>query len=231
MSGWGRRLRRCAAIGVGVVVTGGTAESSWGISPSDVSADGRFVAFVKDGDGVVEGDANGALDLFVRDRATGATEGVGFNEAGELVGANGGTISDDGRLVAFVASDGILAEDTNGLPDAFLRDRETGTTVLLTRGADGGQSNGLTGVPQISGDGRFVAYQSAASNLVEGDANGSTDVFLYDVQAAARGGRATLPRSRPTAASSPLPRPPGTSIRRRTPSAARCSSGIAPPRR
>jgi Tol biopolymer transport system component len=201
MSGWGRRLRRCAAIGLGVVaaalvgvsvaeagisrfVAGGTAESSWGISPSDVSADGRFVAFVKDGDGVVEGDANGALDLFVRDRATGATEGVGYNEAGELVGANGGTISDDGRLVAFVASDGILAEDTNGLPDAFLRDRETGTTVLLTRGADGGSSNGLTGVPQISGDGRFVAYESDASNLVEGDANGSTDVFLYDLQSA-----------------------------------------------
>jgi hypothetical protein len=50
-------------------VAGGTANSSYGISPSDVSADGRFVAFTKDGDGVVDGDTNGAIDLFVRDRA------------------------------------------------------------------------------------------------------------------------------------------------------------------
>src|SRR5512132_2178440 len=63
-------------------VAGGTADSSYGISPSDVSADGRFVAFTKDGDGVVDGDTNGAIDLFVRDRADRSTEGIGFNEEG-----------------------------------------------------------------------------------------------------------------------------------------------------
>jgi Tol biopolymer transport system component len=161
-------------------VAGGTANSSYGISPSDVSADGRFVAFTKDGDGVVDGDTNGAIDLFVRDRADESTEGIGVNEQGELVGAYGGTVSDNGRLVAFVAPDGILAEDTNGLSDVFLR--ESGTTTLVTRGVGGGPADGQAGVPQISGDGGFVAFESQATNLVAGDTNGSSDVFLYDVE-------------------------------------------------
>ena len=160
-------------------VAGGTADSSYGIAPSDVSADGRFVAFTKDGDGVVDGDTNGAIDLFVRDRADGSTEGMGVNEQGELVGANGGTISDNGRLVAFVAADGILSGDTNGFSDVFMRDRGDGTTTLVTPGADG-----QSGVPQISGDGRFVAFESQASNLVAGDTNGSADIFLYDAEEA-----------------------------------------------
>jgi Tol biopolymer transport system component len=171
-----------AQAGISRFVAGGSADSSYGIMPTDVSADGRFVAFAKDGDGVVEGDSNGAIDLFVRDRSTGATEGIGVNEQGELVGAFGGTVSDDGRFVAFVASDGILADDTNGFSDVFLRDREAGTTILVTRGAEGSAANGQPGVPQISGDGRFVAYESQASNLVAGDTNESGDVFLYDVQ-------------------------------------------------
>ena len=160
-------------------VASGTADSRYGIQPTDVSADGRFVAYTKDGDGVVDGDTNGAIDLFVRDRADGSTEGIGFNEQGELVGANGGTISDNGRLVAFVAPDGILAGDTNGFSDIFLRDRGDGTTTLVTSGADG-----QSGIPQISGDGRFVAFESQASNLVAGHTNGSADVFLYDVEEA-----------------------------------------------
>src|SRR4029453_3507008 len=158
-------------------VAGGTADSSYGIAPSDVSADGRVVAFTKDGDGVVDGDTNGAIDLFVRDRAEGSTEGIGVNERGDLVGANGGTISDNGRLVAFVAPDGIIAADTNGFGDVFLRERVDGTTTLVTPGADG-----QSGVPQISGDGRFVAFESQAPNLVAGDTNGSADVFLYDAE-------------------------------------------------
>lgn len=162
---------------------GGTSDSTYGLYPTDVSAEGRFVVFTKDGDGVVDADQNGALDVFVRDRVTGTTEGIGVNAHGELVGAYGGTISDDGRLVAFLASDGIVDEDTNGYADVFLRDRESGTTILLTRGVDGSPTNGETGMPQISGDGRFVTYESDASNLAAGDANGSRDVFLYDVTA------------------------------------------------
>ena len=195
------RLRRATGIAFGVAAVvlavapiahgaisrfepGGTAEASYGITPTDVSADGRYVAFVTDSDGAIEDDANGAIDLFVRDRESGSTDGIGRNEYGQLVGAYGGTISDDGRYVAFLAADGILGDDANGYPDVFLRDRQTDTTVLLTRGVDGA-ADGQSGVPQISGDGRFVAYESQASNLVAGDANGASDVFVYDVAAGA----------------------------------------------
>jgi len=163
---------------------GGTAEATYGISPTDVSADGRFVAFATDSDGAIEDDANGAIDLFVRDRETGSTDGIGRNEYGQLVGAYGGTISDDGRYVAFLAADGILSDDANGHADVFLRDRQTDTTIILTRGVDG-PADGQSGMPQISGDGRFVAYESQASNLVAGDGNGASDVFVYDVAAEA----------------------------------------------
>jgi Tol biopolymer transport system component len=173
-----------AQAGISRFVAGGTADSSYGIYPSDVSSDGRFLLWVQDGDGVVEADMNGALDLYVRDRVSGETEGIGVNEAGELVGANGGTISADGRLVAFAAGDGILGSDGNGLVDVFLRDRQSGSTVLVSRAADGGAANGqVDGAPQISADGRFIAYESQASNLVAGDSNDTGDVFLYDVHA------------------------------------------------
>jgi Tol biopolymer transport system component len=195
------RLRRATAIvfGVAAVVLavapvasaaisrfepGGTAEATYGVSPTDVSADGRYVAFATDSDGAIEDDANGAIDLFVRDREAGSTDGIGRDEYGQLVGAYGGTISDDGRYVAFLAADGILTEDANGYADVFLRDRQTDATVLLSGGVDG-PSNGQSRVPQISADGRFVAYESEASNLVAGDANAASDVFVYDVAAGA----------------------------------------------
>src|SRR5262245_15697043 len=110
MSGGGGRLRRgatttvvvaatalvvgsAAQAGISRFVAGGTADSTYGIAPADVSADGRFVAFTKDGDGVVPEDRNGAIDLYVHDRVTGETEGIGVNAQGELVGAYGGTVS------------------------------------------------------------------------------------------------------------------------------------------
>jgi hypothetical protein len=193
------RLRRATAVIFGIAAAvlalapiadaaisrfepGGTAEATYGISPTDVSADGRYVAFVTDSDGAIEDDTNGAIDLFVRDRETGSTDGIGRNEYGQLVGAYGGTISDDGRYVAFLAADGILTEDANGYTDVFLRDRQTDEIVLLTRGLDGA-ANGQSGVPQISGNGRFVAYESQASNLVAGDTNDAGDVFVYDTVA------------------------------------------------
>src|SRR5690606_3796388 len=88
------------------------------------------------------------------------------------------SISGDGRFVAFESyAANLVGSDTNGTAlDVFVHDRNTGTTTLLTAGADGYSSS-----PSISGDGRFVAFESYATNLVASDPNGAIpDIFLHD---------------------------------------------------
>src|SRR5439155_1747545 len=71
--------------------------------------------------------------------------------------------------------------DTNGVSDVFLRDRAAGTTVRVSVASDGSQANGESDSAAMSADGRFVAFRSAASNLVKGDTNGLPDIFVYEV--------------------------------------------------
>ena len=96
-------------------------------------------------------------------------------------------ISADGRFVAFnsAASD-LVANDTNGTDDVFVRDLQLGTTTLVSinrfgTGSGNGPSGGPGGGPVISADGRFVAFRSFASDLVPNDTNGTTDVFVRPV--------------------------------------------------
>src|SRR5205809_7953833 len=82
--------------------------------------------------------------------------------------------------------------------DVFVHDRQTGTTERVSVASDGAQGNGSSGLlsfafpPALSADGRFVAFVSFATNLVAGDTNGATDVFVHDRQTGAteRGGGA-----------------------------------------
>ena len=96
-------------------------------------------------------------------------------------------VSADGRFVAFASfSDNLIPGDTNGAADIFVRDRLTGTTERVSVSSTGAQANGDSGIvngmggPSISADGRFVAFDSQASNLVKGDTNGAIDVFVRD---------------------------------------------------
>jgi uncharacterized repeat protein (TIGR01451 family) len=97
------------------------------------------------------------------------------------------SVSADGRFVAFASlSDNLVPGDTNGKSDIFVRDRVTGATERVSvssagrqGNADGGLLNGMAG-PSISADGRFVVFDSEASNLVKRDTNGTSDVFLHD---------------------------------------------------
>ncbi|MDQ3930802.1 MAG: S-layer homology domain-containing protein, partial [Chloroflexota bacterium] len=92
-------------------------------------------------------------------------------------------VSADGRFVAFYSfASNLVPGDTNGHPDIFLRDRQAGTTTLVSHGYDGSPADQLSTYPSISADGNFVAYQSAATNLVPGDTNSTTDVFIYNRQ-------------------------------------------------
>src|SRR5581483_4479049 len=148
-----------------------------------VSADGRVVAFASAASAMVPGDTNGASDVFAFDRETGATERVSVGPAG----AQGDrasvapALSADGRFVAF-ASDAtdLVPGDTNQRSDVFVRDRRLGTTIRVSVGS-GGQADRPSATPQVSADGRFVAFQSAADDLVPGDTNSAPDIFVHDL--------------------------------------------------
>jgi Tol biopolymer transport system component len=97
-------------------------------------------------------------------------------------------LSADGRWLAFISSadnllDGNPTNDTNGQPDAFLLDLQTGTISLVSDQQDGGAANGPTTEVDVSSDGRYVAFVSEATNLLPDDANGAaSDVFVLDTQ-------------------------------------------------
>ncbi len=95
--------------------------------------------------------------------------------------SQGPAISADGRWITYWSSAANLVEgDTNQEDDVFLYDRDTGTTRRVSVRSDGGQGSGVSEVPAISADGRWITYWSFAPNLVSGDTNEVADVFLYD---------------------------------------------------
>jgi uncharacterized repeat protein (TIGR01451 family) len=154
-----------------------------------VSADGRFVAFVSLSDNLVAGDTNGAADVFVRDRLTGATERASVSSAGAQANGNSGllngmggpSISADGRFVAFDSeASNLVKGDTNGAIDVFVRDRLSGTTERVSVASNGTQGNGDSTHAAISGDGSRVAFGSFAATLVQPDTNFASDVFVHD---------------------------------------------------
>ena len=152
-----------------------------------VSADGRYVAYTSDNTLIVPQDGNGSSDVFRFDRQTNTTVAVSVGVGGLPAGGTSQTpaISDDGNLVAFVsqAGDTIVPENTGSGRQVYLRDIAAGTTERISKAADGGPADGEAYGPSISGDGRYVAFESAATNLVAGDSNAYPDVFRRDRQA------------------------------------------------
>ncbi|MBL8774524.1 MAG: hypothetical protein JNK12_01280 [Acidimicrobiales bacterium] len=150
----------------------------------DISADGRFVVFTSRAADLVAGDTNETEDVYLRDRLLGTTERISVDSA--EVGANGAStspaISDDGRLVVFHSlASNLVASDTNGAFDIFLRDRQAGTTVKLSSGFQifiNPHANGSSTNADISGNGTVVAFESDASNIISGDGNGVRDIFV-----------------------------------------------------
>jgi Tol biopolymer transport system component len=144
-----------------------------------ISADGRFVAFTSLASNLVPGDSNGATDVFVRDRLTGATERVSVDSHGQQGNAASGSttsagvaVSSDGRLVAFTSTaSNLVAGDSNSATDVFVRDRLAATTARVSVATDGTQANDASTDPAVSGDGTLVVFFSAASNLVARDSN------------------------------------------------------------
>jgi Tol biopolymer transport system component len=169
------------------IATGG-AQASSGSSSASISSDGRFVAFESDAQDLVAGDTNGTWDVFVHDRQTGTTRRASVATGGAEGDSHsrGPSISPDGRFVGFTsAASSLVAGDTNGADDVFVRDLENGTTVRVSVATGAAQSSGPGGDPALSHDGRFVAFRSLSGDLVAGDTNGVWDVFVHDRQTGA----------------------------------------------
>jgi Tol biopolymer transport system component len=135
-----------------------------------VSADGRYVAFDALDDMLVPGDTNNEFDVFLRDTQTGRTTRVSVGSGGVQSKYGGGfaSLSADARYVAFQSYSSLVANDRNSNTDVYLHDRVTRTTRLVSVTYDGHTGNGYAELPSISADGRYVAFKSAASNLLDG---------------------------------------------------------------
>lgn len=153
---------------------------------SALSRTGRYVAFTSAADNLVPGDTAGAWDIFVKDRVTGAIERVNVDAAGnQTSGLHSGTkpsISDDGRYVVFSSTaTNLVANDTNGREDVFLKDRATGAVTLVSVNGSGAQGDRDSYAPMISGDGRCVAFSSQSTNMGGAPPNGNHNLFLKDL--------------------------------------------------
>jgi Tol biopolymer transport system component len=158
-------------------------------SPS-ISADGRYVAFSTDATNLVPHDTNGVYDVFVRDLKIGRTRRVSVNWRGRQGDAGssnlyGPSISADGRFVAFDSFAHLTPGDRDLGDDIFVRDLRTHRTKLVSASSSGAKGNRSSTEPSISPRGRFVAFMSAANNLVPGDTNAHTDVFVHDLKTGA----------------------------------------------
>ncbi len=150
-----------------------------------LSQDGRYVAFESAATNLAEGDRNATFDVFVHSRRTGATElvSIGYNGLPGNGTSRHPSLSTLGRYIAFESSSwNLVFEDHNGWTDVFVHDRVYRQTYCVSRSWPGETANNKSELPSISGDGRWVAFQSFASNLVPGDTNGFADIFLYDRQ-------------------------------------------------
>ena len=158
------------------------------LEATSLSGDGRYLVFSSSAPDLVPGDTNGVVDVFAFDRTTCAVERISVtsDEAQANAGSVFPSISRDGRFVAFLSAATNLGPtaDPNGAPDVFVRDRLNGVTLLVSAALDGGWGNNTlseSGQLTISGNGQAVAFWSNASNLVSGDTNGQTDLFVRDV--------------------------------------------------
>jgi PASTA domain len=121
--------------------------------------------------------------VFVVDRQTGLVTRASLDDAGSE--ANDGSakpsLNGDGRFVAFASeSTNLVPGDTNGAVDIFIHDNLSGATTRLSVKSNGVEADGDSFRPVLSADGHFVAFDSQADNLVSGDGNGFSDVFLRD---------------------------------------------------
>jgi Tol biopolymer transport system component len=180
---------------VGRVSVGAHGESADRSEASSVDAHGLVVGFRSYASNLVPNDRNGRADVFVYDRSTGRTERVNVSSSGvEADRATfRGMVSGNGRFVGFRSrANNLVPDDTNAALDVFVYDRATGQTTRASIATDGTQADArgfdrssrwsmFMSRPFLSANGRYAAFTSRAPNLVEGDGNQMSDVFVHDL--------------------------------------------------
>ena len=169
-----------------LVLASSDAEGNEGDSFSSdlsMSGNGRFVAFHSQAQNFVADDTNGTVDVFVKDLRTGeiaraSTDSQGNQVEGESFAPS---ISDNGRYVAFQSFASLVLEDTNNTSDIYVKDLRTDAVTLVSTNPQGDAGNDWSGIPSISGNGRYVAFESQSSDLVVGDDNGELDIYMKDL--------------------------------------------------
>jgi len=209
---WNRRTAEITAVSVSE--DGGA--SNGPSERSDVSTDGRYVAFYSSASDLAPGDANrDGWDVYVRDIVEGETRLVTRSATGDDQPRLSIAITPDGRFIAFISGAGdLLRADSNACevgyggeepdvepcPDGFLYDREAGRLHLVSRAHDGEQADDRSFSAAISASGRYVTFDSAATNLVSGrrqrcfEWRNCPDVFVRD---RTRGHTAMVSHARP----------------------------------
>ena len=178
-----RRMTERVSVATGGGQANNNSQNSLLLARLPISADGRYVAFDSQATNLVGGDTNAASDVFLHDRQTGVTERVSLTSGGAQ--GNGDSrspaLSPDGRYVAFSSgATNLVAGDTNGVDDVFVRDRQAGSTERVSISTAGAQGSAVSTAPAVSSDGRYVAFSSSSPEFVAGDTNGKADVFIRD---------------------------------------------------
>jgi hypothetical protein len=161
-----------------VSISTGGVQQNQGSYSGRAYAGGRYVYFTSNATNLVAGDTNGWSDAFLRDRWSGTTERVSVNtNEGQLPTPSfAGSMSADGRYATFTTFIGF-----GTTTEVYLRDRQSGTTTRVDVSSGGAMANNSSQGGGLSDDGRYVTFESDATNLVAGDTNGVTDVFLRDL--------------------------------------------------
>ena len=176
---------RVAGTTVRVSLDSSGGECNGSCSRPSISDDGGYVAFESLATDLVAGDTNVRMDVFVRDVIGGVTSIASADSGGTLGNGNSWVpaISDDGRYVAFTSfASNLVPGDTNGAGDVFVYDLQLGTTTRVSVHTNGTEGNASSVSGTISGDGRYVAFLSGATNLIPGGTDGNDHVYIRDRQ-------------------------------------------------
>ena len=178
-----RQTATTIRVSVGTWLTPAGVQGNNAAKEGVISGNGRYVAFTSYASNMVTDDTNGVGDVFLRDLQTGQTVRVSVSSAGAQTTTGHSTapvISSDGQTVTFESlSTNLVGGDTNGKADIFVRDVAAGKTTRVSVGPGGVQGNAPSTAASISGDGRFVVFESAATTF---DAQSRVGVFIHDRQ-------------------------------------------------